>query len=63
MSDTYRIQDEPRPRGPQLTGRNRESKLVHASGPESLVGQRALVTIERAGPYALVGSLAGGTAG
>ncbi len=45
-------------RGPQLTGRNRENKLVHVTGPEALVGTRALVTIERAGPYALVGRLA-----
>ena len=47
-------------RGPQLTGRNRENKLVHATGPGDLVGQRIPVTIERAGPYALVGRIDGG---
>ena len=48
-----------RPRAPgPLTGRNRENKLVHAPGPATLVGRRVMVTIERAGPYALVGSLA-----
>jgi len=46
-------------RGPQLTGRNRQNKLVHAEGPADLLGRRVLVTIERAGPYALVGRLAG----
>jgi tRNA-2-methylthio-N6-dimethylallyladenosine synthase len=48
----------PAARGPQLTGRNRENKLVHVTGPETLLGTRALVTIERAGPYALVGRIA-----
>jgi tRNA-2-methylthio-N6-dimethylallyladenosine synthase len=50
-------------RGPQLTGRNRENKLVHVAGPAELLGTRAPVTIERAGPYALVGRLADVTAG
>ena len=45
-------------RGPQLTGRNRQNKLVHAEEPADLLGRRVLVTIERVGPYALVGRLA-----
>jgi tRNA-2-methylthio-N6-dimethylallyladenosine synthase len=45
------------PRGPRLSGRNREHKLVHFDGPESLVGRRVLVDIEHAGPYALSGRL------
>jgi tRNA-2-methylthio-N6-dimethylallyladenosine synthase len=48
--------------GPQLTGRNRENRLVHFTGseaPEALVGLLVPVAIERAGPYALVGRLAG----
>ena len=48
--------------GPQLTGRNRENRLVHFAGPETpeaLVGLLVPVVIERAGPYALVGRLAG----
>jgi len=42
-------------RGPRLVGRNREHKLVHFDGPESLVGMLVPVTIERAGAYALSG--------
>ncbi len=42
-------------RSPRLVGRNREHKLVHFDGPESLVGTLVTVTIERAGPYALSG--------
>jgi len=45
--------------GPRLAGRNREHKLVHFDGPLELVGRRMLVTVERAGPYALSGRLAG----
>jgi tRNA-2-methylthio-N6-dimethylallyladenosine synthase len=41
--------------GPRLVGRNREHKLVHFDGPESLVGTLVEVAIERAGPYALSG--------
>jgi tRNA-2-methylthio-N6-dimethylallyladenosine synthase len=44
--------------GPRLAGRNRENKLVHFSGPESLLGALVGVRVERAGPYALVGSAA-----
>jgi tRNA-2-methylthio-N6-dimethylallyladenosine synthase len=41
--------------GPRLVGRNREHKLVHFDGPESLVGEIVEVIVERAGPYALSG--------
>ena len=42
---------------PRLAGRNRNNKLVHFSGAPDLVGGMVDVRIERAGPYALVGSL------
>ncbi|HMJ79756.1 MAG TPA: radical SAM protein, partial [Candidatus Dormibacteraeota bacterium] len=42
----------------RLVGRNRENRLVHLEGPPSLVGDLALVRIERTGPYALAGRLA-----
>ena len=42
----------------QLRGRNRENKIVHFTGSAELVGRCAAVRIDRAGPYALVGSLA-----
>jgi tRNA-2-methylthio-N6-dimethylallyladenosine synthase len=45
--------------GPRLVGRNREHKLVHFDGPEALVGEIVEVSIERVGPYALSGCLAG----
>jgi tRNA-2-methylthio-N6-dimethylallyladenosine synthase len=44
--------------GPRLAGRNREHKLVHVAGEPSLIGSRVVALVERAGPYALVGSLA-----
>jgi tRNA-2-methylthio-N6-dimethylallyladenosine synthase len=40
----------------RLAGRNRENKLVHFSGSADLLGRRVIVRVERAGPYALVGS-------
>ncbi len=52
--------DEPDPvdsAAPRLSGRNREHKLVHLSGHADLVGRRVMVRVERAGPYALSGSL------
>ncbi len=53
--------DTDRSRGPagavQLTGRNRENKLVHAPGPAEHLGRLVRVTIEHAGPYALVGRI------
>ncbi|MDL2335626.1 MAG: MiaB/RimO family radical SAM methylthiotransferase, partial [Chloroflexota bacterium] len=42
---------------PRLAGRNRNNKLVHFDGPESLIGALVDVRVEKAGPYALVGSL------
>ena len=45
--------------GPRVAGRNRENKLVHLGGDAELVGRLVNVRIEHAGPYALVGSLAG----
>jgi tRNA-2-methylthio-N6-dimethylallyladenosine synthase len=42
-----------------LSGRNRENKLVHLVADPALVGRRVPVLVERAGPYALVGRLAG----
>ncbi len=43
----------------RVSGRNREHKLVHLEGDESLVGSRVSVVIERGGPYALMGRLHG----
>jgi tRNA-2-methylthio-N6-dimethylallyladenosine synthase len=43
----------------RLSGRNRENKLVHLTGAPGLLGRRIPVLVERAGPYALVGRLAG----
>jgi tRNA-2-methylthio-N6-dimethylallyladenosine synthase len=45
--------------GPQVTGRNRENRLVHLAGDPGLVGQLVRARIDRAGPYALVGQLVG----
>jgi len=42
----------------RLAGRNRANKLVHFDGPAEFVGRFVDVRIERAGPYALAGSLA-----
>jgi len=44
---------------PRLAGRNRHNKLVHFDGSPELLGSFVQVRVERAGPYALVGSLAG----
>ncbi|MEX1335453.1 MAG: tRNA (N6-isopentenyl adenosine(37)-C2)-methylthiotransferase MiaB [Candidatus Limnocylindrales bacterium] len=46
--------------GPRLVGRNREHKLVHFDGPESLVGTLVEVEVGRAGAYALAGHRAEG---
>ncbi|HUG46877.1 MAG TPA: tRNA (N6-isopentenyl adenosine(37)-C2)-methylthiotransferase MiaB [Candidatus Limnocylindria bacterium] len=43
---------------PRLAGRNRHGKLVHFDGSPELLGGLVNVLVERAGPYALVGSLA-----
>jgi tRNA-2-methylthio-N6-dimethylallyladenosine synthase len=45
--------------GPRMAGRNRNNKLVHFDGPETLLGSLVNVRVEHAGPYALVGSLDG----
>jgi tRNA-2-methylthio-N6-dimethylallyladenosine synthase len=42
--------------GARVSGRNRQSKLVHLPGGPEMVGRMVEVEIERAGPYALVGS-------
>ncbi len=46
------------PATPRVSGRNRHNKLVHLDGGPDLVGQLVSVRIERAGPYALSGTLA-----
>ena len=38
-----------------LTGRTRQNKLVHLTGPSSWLGQLVDVRIDHAGPYALRG--------
>jgi tRNA-2-methylthio-N6-dimethylallyladenosine synthase len=43
------------PAGVRLTGRTRQSKLVHLEGPASWLGSFVDVRIEHAGPYALRG--------
>ena len=43
---------------PRLAGRNRHGKLVHFEGSAELLGSLVQVRVERAGPYALVGSIA-----
>ncbi len=48
----------PRPGDVSLSGRNREHRLVHLSGPATLVGQLVDVRIDHAGAYSLRGSLA-----
>ena len=50
---------EPAPGTVRLAGRNRENKLVHLDGRADLLGREVDVRIDRAGPYALVGSLLG----
>jgi tRNA-2-methylthio-N6-dimethylallyladenosine synthase len=40
----------------RVAGRNRQGKLVHLDGGPELLGRLVDVRIERAGPYALVGS-------
>jgi len=43
----------------RLAGRNRNNKLVHFDGPPELMGELVNVRVEKAGPYALAGSLDG----
>ena len=40
----------------RLSGRNRESRLIHLDGPGDLVGERVRVRIDHAGPYAIAGT-------
>ena len=42
----------------RVCGRNRNNKLVHLDGGPELIGQLVNVRIERAGPYALSGTVA-----
>ena len=42
----------------RLSGRSRENKLVHFSGPTTLLGSLVDVRIEAAGAYSLRGALA-----
>ena len=42
----------------RLSGRTRGNKLVHLTGPASLVGTLVQVRVDHAGPYALRGSVA-----
>ncbi len=46
------------PAGPHLSGRSRENKLVHLTGPATLVGRLVRVHVTAAGPYSLRGVLA-----
>jgi tRNA-2-methylthio-N6-dimethylallyladenosine synthase len=46
-------------RGPRVSGRSREHKLVHLDGGPELIGRLVPVRIDRAGPYALTGTLVG----
>jgi tRNA-2-methylthio-N6-dimethylallyladenosine synthase len=48
------------PSAPRVAGRTRQNKLVHLDGSPDLVGRAAWVTIEHAGPYALMGRRIGG---
>jgi tRNA-2-methylthio-N6-dimethylallyladenosine synthase len=47
------------PRCLRVSGRSREHKLVHLDGGPELVGRLVPVRIDRAGPYALTGTLVG----
>jgi tRNA-2-methylthio-N6-dimethylallyladenosine synthase len=42
---------------PRVAGRNRNNKLVHLDGQPDLIGKLVNVTVERAGPYSLMGAL------
>ena len=46
-------------RGPRVSGRSRQNKLVHLVGGEDLIGRTVLARVEHAGPYALRGAVAG----
>jgi tRNA-2-methylthio-N6-dimethylallyladenosine synthase len=62
VRDHHEHEDAPgegTPPGARLSGRNRENKLVHVAAPEAALGTRVDTVVERAGPYALIGRLAG----
>jgi tRNA-2-methylthio-N6-dimethylallyladenosine synthase len=44
-------------RGPRVSGRTRQNKLVHLDGGPELLGRVVEVEVEHAGPYALAGRL------
>ncbi len=46
------------PDGLHLSGRSRENKLVHLTGPSTLIGRLVRVRVTAAGPYSLRGVLA-----
>jgi tRNA-2-methylthio-N6-dimethylallyladenosine synthase len=50
--------DGARSRGPQVSGRSREHKLVHLAGGPDLLGRLVTARIDHAGPYALRGTVA-----
>ena len=67
--DHERDHDEPEPGtgaaamtapadGAHLAGRSRENKLVHLTGPATLLGSLVTVRVDHAGPYSLRGALA-----
>jgi tRNA-2-methylthio-N6-dimethylallyladenosine synthase len=45
-------------RGPRVSGRSRQNKLVHLTGGEELIGRTVAARVEHAGPYALRGTAA-----
>jgi tRNA-2-methylthio-N6-dimethylallyladenosine synthase len=45
----------------RLSGRSRGNKLVHLTGPSTLIGQLVTVRVDHAGPYALRGRTTGAT--
>jgi tRNA-2-methylthio-N6-dimethylallyladenosine synthase len=55
--DDGAVVGESRPTGPRVSGRSREHKLVHLAGGPELVGRLVTARIDRAGPYALQGTL------
>ena len=61
LVDTVRapsVHDHDNQGNSRVSGRNRHSKLVHLDGGAELIGQLLDVRVERAGPYALSGTLA-----
>ena len=46
-------------RGPMVSGRSRQNKLVHLPGGPDLLGRLVTARIDHAGPYALRGALVG----